>query len=71
MFGLSGTNRVPVLWQGGGGRHQSQIITKEYIAIPQVHKDNHLHEVYGLFYFSEHRLCINTNATTNIILWID
>lgn len=55
----------------GGGRHQSQIITKEYIAIPQVHKDSHLHEVYGLFYFSEHRLCINTNATTNIILWID
>lgn len=55
----------------GGGRHQSQIITKEYIAIPQVHKDSHLHEVYGLFYFSEHKLCINTNATTNIILWID
>lgn len=55
----------------GKGGDQSQIITKEYIAIPQVHKDSHLHEVYGLFYFSEHRLCINTNATTNIILWID
>lgn len=54
-----------------GGAHQPQIITKEYIAIPQVHKDSHLHEIYGLFYSGEHRLCINTNAATNIILWID
>lgn len=57
----------------GGGRkeHKIQIITKEYISIPQVHKNSYLHEVYGLFYLSEHKLCINTNATTNIILWID
>lgn len=48
-----------------------QMITKEYISIFQIHKDSHLHEVYGLFYFREHLFCINTNATNNIILWID
>jgi len=56
--------------KGGGGGHQI-IIDKEYISIPQIHKDSHLHEVYGLFYFREHKFCINTNATNNIILWID
>jgi len=50
---------------------KKKTIKKEYISIPQVHKNNHLHEVYGLFYLSEYKLCINTNATTNIILWID
>ena len=44
--------------KGGGKEHKIQIITKEYIAIPQVHKNNHLHEVYGLFYLSECKLCI-------------